>query len=126
MQKKNRPLSPHLAIYKPEITSVVSIFHRISGSLLAIIIILFTFIIYLDSIYSEYYILYYITINFLYTYLFFISLNNFFLLIISFHFCNGLRHICWDFCFGLDIKNVYITGLFILFITNIILFILLL
>ncbi len=26
-----RPLSPHLQIYKPEITSALSIFHRITG-----------------------------------------------------------------------------------------------
>ena len=29
--KKERPLSPHLQVYKPQITSVTSILHRISG-----------------------------------------------------------------------------------------------
>ena len=37
IHKDNRSLSPHLYVYKPQITSVVSIFHRITGSLLAII-----------------------------------------------------------------------------------------
>jgi succinate dehydrogenase / fumarate reductase cytochrome b subunit len=31
---KQRPLSPHLTIYKPQITSVLSILHRISGVVL--------------------------------------------------------------------------------------------
>jgi succinate dehydrogenase / fumarate reductase cytochrome b subunit len=31
-----RPLSPHLQIYRPQITSVLSIFHRISGVVLAV------------------------------------------------------------------------------------------
>lgn len=30
----NRPLSPHLQVYKPQITSVTSIIHRITGLLL--------------------------------------------------------------------------------------------
>ena len=29
--KKERPLSPHLQIYKPQITSISSILHRLSG-----------------------------------------------------------------------------------------------
>jgi succinate dehydrogenase / fumarate reductase cytochrome b subunit len=29
--KKERPLSPHIQIYKPEFTSISSIFHRLSG-----------------------------------------------------------------------------------------------
>ena len=32
----NRPLSPHLTVYKPQITSVLSIFHRITGAGLAV------------------------------------------------------------------------------------------
>ena len=34
--KKPRPLSPHLQIYKPQITSISSILHRLSGIALAI------------------------------------------------------------------------------------------
>jgi succinate dehydrogenase / fumarate reductase cytochrome b subunit len=39
INKENRSLSPHLYAYKPQITSVISIFHRITGSLLAIILL---------------------------------------------------------------------------------------
>ena len=28
---QNRPLSPHLQVYKPQVTSVLSIFHRMTG-----------------------------------------------------------------------------------------------
>ncbi|GJP80880.1 hypothetical protein CLOP_g11079 [Closterium sp. NIES-67] len=35
--KINRPLSPHLSIYKPQLTSTLSIFHRISGGFLAVL-----------------------------------------------------------------------------------------
>jgi len=29
--KKKRPLSPHLQVYKPQMTSMTSIFHRLTG-----------------------------------------------------------------------------------------------
>ena len=35
MASRNRPLSPHLQVYKPQLTSVLSITHRISGVALA-------------------------------------------------------------------------------------------
>lgn len=36
MADNNRPLSPHLQVYRPQISSVMSIFHRITGFLLTI------------------------------------------------------------------------------------------
>ena len=45
MNKKNQPLSPHLTVYKPQITSIMSISHRISGFLQSVgTIILFTYV----------------------------------------------------------------------------------
>ena len=41
MSKQDLPLSPHLQIYKPQITSVLSIMHRITGFSLAFVVILF-------------------------------------------------------------------------------------
>ena len=35
MASDNRPLSPHLQVYKPQLTSVMSIMHRATGIALA-------------------------------------------------------------------------------------------
>lgn len=35
MASRERPLSPHLQVYRPQITSVLSILHRITGAALA-------------------------------------------------------------------------------------------
>ena len=35
MASSSRPLSPHLQVYKPQITSMMSILHRITGVILA-------------------------------------------------------------------------------------------
>lgn len=36
MSHQQRPLSPHLQVYKPQISSVLSIFHRLSGVYLSL------------------------------------------------------------------------------------------
>lgn len=36
MTQPNRPLSPHMQVYRPQITSVLSILHRITGVALAV------------------------------------------------------------------------------------------
>jgi succinate dehydrogenase / fumarate reductase cytochrome b subunit len=36
MPASNRPLSPHLLLYKPQLTSVLSIVHRATGVALAV------------------------------------------------------------------------------------------
>jgi succinate dehydrogenase / fumarate reductase cytochrome b subunit len=41
IKNTQRPLSPHLQIYKPQITSVMSIFHRITGVGIALSLVFF-------------------------------------------------------------------------------------
>nr|YP_009317216.1 succinate dehydrogenase subunit 3 [Palpitomonas bilix]YP_009317269.1 succinate dehydrogenase subunit 3 [Palpitomonas bilix]BAV82384.1 succinate dehydrogenase subunit 3 [Palpitomonas bilix]BAV82437.1 succinate dehydrogenase subunit 3 [Palpitomonas bilix] len=110
--KKNRPLSPHLTIYKPQLTSMLSIFHRVSGVLLALVLLFGSFFIYILNIFSSYFFVYnFLTflnidfINFL-----IVSLFVFFVLLFHYHFLNGLRHWYWDFGFGFNLKSVYFTG----------------
>lgn len=114
MKQLNRPLSPHLSLYKPQLTSILSIFHRISGTMLALILLviglcvnlIFSFI-----SYNFFYYLYFFVVVFMYIF-FFILLTTFF-----FHILNGIRHISWDFGFGLDLNNLVSTGFFVLTIT---------
>lgn len=127
MKKKNRPLAPHLTIYTPQITSIVSIFHRISGSILTLTFIFIILTIYLDFAFSEFS-GFYLTSLFLYDYSYWILviLSNFVFMLICFHFCNGIRHLVWDFGIGLDNKNISITGFLVLGISSICLLIILL
>nr|YP_009476646.1 succinate:cytochrome c oxidoreductase subunit 3 [Storeatula sp. CCMP1868]AVM81139.1 succinate:cytochrome c oxidoreductase subunit 3 [Storeatula sp. CCMP1868] len=125
MKKKVRPLSPHLLVYKPQLTSIFSIFHRISGGLLFLFFLvlssLFYSIHFCFSFFATYFIYYYL-FSFLTTILYF--LLYFLVFIFSFHMINGLRHLSWDFGLGLEIKNVYITGIFVFFVSSIAIFIL--
>ena len=107
MQEKNNPLSPHLQIYKWQISSLLSITHRIVGviNILAITIICFLSLSLLLGAES-----YQIINNF------FKSFSGKFVIIglcwtFSFHILNELRHLVWDLGYGFDLKVARITGL---------------
>ena len=108
MQYKNNPLSPHLQIYKWQISSLLSIAHRIVGviNIIAITAICIWSILLLLGTES------YQPINYF--------LNTFFGKFIavslcrtfSFHILNELRHLIWDLGYGFDLKVSKITGVF--------------
>ena len=110
MKNNNRPISPHLSIYKPQITSILSISHRITGvfqSLGLLIIILLLLSLFLGENSHTFFMLF---INSLIGKLFLF----FYVLSLCYHLFNGIRHIIWDFGFGFEIKNVYYSGIIII------------
>jgi succinate dehydrogenase / fumarate reductase cytochrome b subunit len=118
MNKKIRPLSPHLLVYKSEFTSLLSIFHRICGSFL--LFTLFSILIFFNCFY---FLFTFSKAFFLFDFfvpifnIIFIFLKIFLVFIFFFHLTNGIRHLLWDLCFYLEIKNVYLTGLIIFLIS---------
>ena len=111
MQYKNNPLSPHLQVYKWQISSLLSIAHRIVGviNIFAITLIcIWTSLLFFGETSYE------ITKSFL---------NSFFGKFIlvslcwtfSFHILNEIRHLAWDAGYGFDIKISKITGLLAFF-----------
>ena len=107
MKHNNNPLSPHLQIYKWQISSLLSITHRIVGviNFLAIILICFWTLSLLLGENS-----YEITKIFLKSFLgkfIVISLCWTF----SFHILNEIRHLTWDLGYGFDLKVSKITGI---------------
>jgi succinate dehydrogenase cytochrome b556 subunit len=124
---KLRPISPHLTIYSAQLTSSLSIFHRVSGVSLLIIMILMSIFIFLctsfsyNSVFNELYICSLSLFQFLITteiiwYTFLSSI----MLISVYHTLNGFRHICWDLKLFLNIKDVYITGYVVVFMSLVI------
>ena len=106
MEEKNNPLSPHLQIYKWQISSLLSITHRIVGvlNILAITLICFWILYLLLGAES------YQAIN-----IFFKSFFGKFLIVglcwtFSFHILNEIRHLFWDLGYGFDLKISKITG----------------
>ena len=106
MQNNSNPLSPHLAIYKWQISSLLSISHRIVGviNILAITLIcIWTLSLLVGE--NSYEI----------THLFLKSLFGKFIIVFlcwtfSFHILNEIRHLIWDMGYGFDLKITKITG----------------
>ena len=111
MEQNKNPLSPHLQIYKWQISSLLSITHRIVG-------VINFFAITLICAWSVYLLLgenNYQVVN-----IFFNSFFGKFLIIalcwsFSFHILNEIRHLAWDFGYGFDIKISKITGVIVFF-----------
>jgi succinate dehydrogenase / fumarate reductase, cytochrome b subunit len=104
--KKPRPLSPHLQIYKPQLTSGLSILHRLTGIGLACG--LPVFVLWLvalakdEKAYDQF-------LHCAHS-----SAGTVLLMgwswAFMYHLCMGVRHLLWDVGLFLDIKQVYKTG----------------
>lgn len=106
MPTANRPLSPHLQIYKPQLTSALSILHRGTGLVLGVgnaVFILWLLALaggplpygaiqgFLASALGRLLLLGW-TFSFFY------------------HFANGIRHLLWDTGRNFDLASTYRTG----------------
>ena len=113
MKNKNRPISPHLSIYKPQITSILSISHRMSGVFqsvgLLVIIFLLLCLLMGDNMHQYFMLFAHSLIGRAFLFFYVLSL--------SYHLLNGIRHIIWDFGYGFEIRNVQYSGVIIIFFT---------
>ena len=108
-----RPLSPHLHIYKPQLTSIMSILHRATGvfSSLGTLVLVYWLISAASGPESYQQAQYWLGSWGGLTMLFFWSFAVFY------HLCNGIRHLFWDVGLGFDIKTVYRSGQLVWLIT---------
>ncbi len=104
--KRERPLSPHLSIYKPQITSMMSISHRATG--VFNLIGAYVFVIWLVALMlgSDAY----NTVMELLS-----SLAGLLVLFawsasISYHLFNGIRHLFWDLVIGVNLPAARKSG----------------
>lgn len=113
-----RPISPHLSIYKPQLTSAMSIFHRFTGIFIYLGMIFMSWVIFalvyypdcLQGIVTKVF-SYAIAKNLLKLALFGWSFSLFY------HLLNGIRHLFWDMGKGFDLKISYLTGKIVIFLS---------
>ena len=100
-----KPISPHLSIYKPQITSVFSILHRITGVYMFIFLFLLSCILFMCSKSSS--LMSYSAIQniSLLNYILIIGVS-FFIICLAYHVCCGIRYIFWSCGIGIDIDSV--------------------
>lgn len=101
VNRGNRPLSPHLTIYRPQLTSITSILTRITGNALIIAVIMVVWWLMAAATSPEYFEF----ANGILT-----SWFGSLVLVLStlgvwYHFLAGLRHLYFDAGHGLDIET---------------------
>ncbi len=109
--KRARPRSPNMQNYRPQLTSILSIGHRLSGLVLSLAAFVLagwlaagaagphTFAMAQSLLLSA------------------PGLVALFLitLVFSYHLCNGIRHLVWDSVHGFELRAIYIGGWAVLF-----------
>jgi succinate dehydrogenase / fumarate reductase, cytochrome b subunit len=108
-----RPLSPHLQVYRPQLTSILSITHRAAGVALAVGTLLLAWWLIAAATGPEHFATVQAVIG---------SWIGRLLLLgwtaaLFFHFANGIRHLFWDAGLGFDLKTTYRSGWLVLFAT---------
>lgn len=106
MSIDNRPLSPHLQVYRLPFTAITSISHRISGALLAAGSLVLVYWVAAVAAGAERYaaasaVLGSVPVRllmFVWTFILF------------YHLCNGVRHLFWDAGYGFDLAVAQRTG----------------
>jgi succinate dehydrogenase / fumarate reductase, cytochrome b subunit len=113
MPSQERPLSPHLQVYRWQLTSVMSIVHRVTGVALAVGTLLLVYWLiaaavgpgafaaaqeFIGSILGR-------TLLFGWT------------VALFYHLCNGIRHLFWDAGRGFELRAAYASGWTVVIVT---------
>ncbi len=103
---RRRPLSPNIQIYRPQLTSVLSIANRITGvALSAYAAALVIWLLALAAGPGSYAVAHAFIRSWLGQVLLFGCTVCFFL-----HFCGGIRHLAWDAGYGFSLRAIYASG----------------
>lgn len=106
MASANRPLSPHLQVYKPQLTSVLSITHRGTGIFLSLGALFLSCWLLAIARGPEAYAALQTHVQAWYGQLLLYAL----IFSLYYHLFNGIRHLVWDAGVGFEIKTSYISG----------------
>lgn len=112
-QKQKRPLSPHLQVYKPQMTSVLSILHRATGVALGIGLLMVAWWL-IAAATGEH--AYNIARDFARSYVGLFMIFGW-SVAMFYHTCNGVRHMFWDMGYLFKIKDAYRAGYVVLLAT---------
>ncbi len=106
MTTQNRPLSPHLQVYRPQLTSMLSITHRLTGVALAVGTFVLVWWLVAAAMGPEAY----ATVQGVISSVIGRLLLFGWTLALFYHLCNGIRHLFWDAGYGYELKTAYASG----------------
>lgn len=110
MATQDRPLSPHLQVYRPQITSMLSILHRVTGVGLGVGTLLIAWWLIAAATGPEAFDTAQAFMGSLFGRLILLG----FTWALFYHLCNGIRHLIWDAGYGYELDSVTKTGWLVL------------
>ena len=114
MPNENKPLSPHLQIYRLPLTALLSISHRFTGAFLGLGALLLIVVLAAAASGSDAY----EAVHALVTSWFGQLLLLLWTLALYFHLCNGIRHLIWDAGYGFELDATQKSSWSVLFIAG--------
>ena len=113
--RDKRPLSPHLQVYRPQITSVMSITHRATGFFLSIGTLFLVAWLWAAAYDGEYFAFWQMAAKHWVGQLALLGWTFAFF----YHLCNGIRHLFWDMGKGYELANVTRSGILVILTASI-------
>lgn len=101
-----RPLSPHLQVYRPQLTSVLSITHRATGVFLSLGSVLLAIWLVSAAVGADAFDCVNDIVGAWYGQILLLGWSY----ALFYHLCNGVRHLFWDAGLGLELKTAYVSG----------------
>jgi succinate dehydrogenase / fumarate reductase cytochrome b subunit len=113
MTTRNRPLSPHLQVYKPQITSILSITHRITGVVLCFGAVLLTYWLMAATYGPDAFATAQAILGS------WLGILVLFGVVFSlwYHLANGIRHLAWDAGWGFEMTQLTTSGYAVLIVS---------
>jgi succinate dehydrogenase / fumarate reductase cytochrome b subunit len=105
-QPGSRPLSPHLQVYKPQLTSILSIVHRLTGVALAFGTLVLVWWLVAAATGGEAFSTAQAIIGSWFGRLLLFGWS----FALFYHLCNGIRHLFWDMGRGFELGTVTTSG----------------
>ena len=106
MAQDDRPLSPHLQVYRPQITSILSILHRLTGVALGLGALALVYWLAAAASGPSAFAQAQAVAG---SWLGWLVLLGF-TWALFYHLCNGIRHLFWDVGLGYEITTARLTG----------------
>ncbi|HEX6008261.1 MAG TPA: succinate dehydrogenase, cytochrome b556 subunit [Burkholderiales bacterium] len=104
--RDRRPLSPNIQIYRPQLTSLLSIVHRITGVFLSACAVVLGIWLIAAARGPEAYSRFHDLIGSWPGQIFLLAATFAFFL----HLCGGIRHLVWDTVRGFELSQIYASG----------------
>lgn len=105
----DRPLSPHLQVYRPQITSILSILHRLTGVGLVAGALLFSYWISAATYGPVYFDQAQTILGSWFGRLVLLGMT----FALFYHLGNGIRHLAWDIGWGYEMPKLKASGLLV-------------